>query len=373
MTAHHRPRPSGIVRFRDQLPLSPEASLLTLGEGNTPLVPSTAIGPALGLKRLFFKLESSNPTGSYKDRIAMVAINRALQRGVPALIGTSSGNAGASMAAYASRAGLPFWLFVVDSILPNKLSQLQVYGAQTVAVKDFGLDPEVSAAVFEQVQQLAVERGWDLLITAYAFAAEAMEGVKTISYEICEELGEAPDWAFFPVGGGGLLAGAWRGFCDAEALGLATKVPKMGAIHPEGVPFLGEAFAAGTAEIPVQPCTSAISGLQVPRPPDAERVLEAVRSSNGSVIGISDALAFQLQQELVRKEGILCEPAGATALAGLIQAVAAGQIDPNETLVCCITGHGLKDMSAGSPLVQGLPAVEVVTASEVEAVVSRQI
>lgn len=371
MNVGAQPNRHSLLRFRASMPLESNGPLVTLGEGDTPLVRSTVIGPAMGMSRLYFKLESSNPTGSYKDRIAAVGVSRALQQRAPALVGTSSGNAGASMAAYAARAGIPLYLFVLETTPPNKLHQVKVYGASTIAVRGFGMDPAVTTAVFEHVRHLAQSRGWAVTITANAYAPEAMEGVKTLSYEVCEGLSGAPDWVYVPVGGGGLLASSWKGFREAVPLGLASHRPRMAAVHPEGVPYLSEALREGTGEIQVKPCTSEISGLQVPLPPDAGLVLAALRESNGVAEAVSDEAIYQAQRDLCMREGILAEPAGATALAGLRRSLAAGRVDPGSSVVCYVTGHGLKDMAGNGRLLRGLPQVPNVDAGDLAEAIDR--
>ncbi len=310
-----------------------------MGEGNTPLVASRRIGPDLGI-RLYFKLESLNPTGSYKDRIASVgaALARAHQR--PALIATSSGNAGAAIAAYAARAGLGAVLVVPEEVPAAKLAQIRAYGAVVVAVRGVLSGPRASRRMFDAVERAADERGWLPMITAYRYAPAAMEGVKTLSFEIVETLGAAPDRVYVPAGGGGLLAATWRGFTEAAALGWVTGTPRMIAVQPEGcAPIVRAALRLPPDTDAV---TTAVSGLQVADPPDSDLALEAIDASQGSAVAVSDDAVWEAQRALARDEGIYAEPAGAASLAGLIADALAKRMPPGAVAVCLVTGTGFK-------------------------------
>ncbi|MBD2848272.1 pyridoxal-phosphate dependent enzyme, partial [Paenibacillus sp. IB182496] len=215
------PGESGVWRYAALLPQLDAAHRLTLGEGNTPLVRSRAIARELGLHRLYFKLESANPTGSYKDRISAVGVSAALARGRAALIGTSSGNAGASVAAYAARAGLPYHLLVLEHVAEAKIGQALLHGARIRKIAGFGTSTEVGERVFRYIEAAAQRANWEVMITAFRYNALAMEGVKTIAFELYEQLGgRAPDAVFAPAGGGGLCAGVDRGFAELAARGL---------------------------------------------------------------------------------------------------------------------------------------------------------
>jgi len=338
--------------------------LVTMGEGNTPLVKSVRLGPALGLRNLYFKLESVNPTGSYKDRVAAAAVSHAVETGLGAVIGTSSGNAGAAFAAYARRAQLPCYLIVLGDTKREKLAQIQAYGATVIGIHDFGRDPRVTEAVFGLLQQVAQERRWLLGITTNTHSPIGMRGIRAIAKEICRDLQGSPDRVFVPVGGGGLFASSWQGFIDVKDDGLIDRLPRMMAVHPSGAPFLTEARRRGRADIPPAECTSAISGLQIPRPPDAEWVLAAVADSGGDILAVSDEEILEAQAALARMEGILAEPAGAAAFAGLRHAVRAGLVDPGETVVCYVTGTGLKDLGPGSRLLRDVPEFPVIRADQ---------
>lgn len=336
----------GIWRYAPLLPVENPVSAVSLGEGNTPLVRSLRLGEALGIQSLWFKIEAGNPTGSYKDRIAAVAISRAKETGRRGWIATSSGNAGAALAAYGARAGLPGIIVVPTQASPAKLSQIQAYGPCLIAVEGFGLSPEADAAVFSTLADVSVERDWALSITAHAFDPYAMDGAKTIAFEIAEQLGRAPDRVYVPAGGGGLATSLWRGFLEWHALGRIAALPHLVVVQPEGCAPIVHSLRRGTDLIPVPYVETTISGVQLADPPDGGALLHALRYSNGSAIAVPDNVTYEVQVQLARKEGIFVEPAAALAVAGLIADFNAGHVTPDETIVCVLTGSGLKDIQA---------------------------
>lgn len=332
----------GIWSYRNALPTVPPEHRVTLGEGRTPLIRSAAIGEAIGLPNLYFKLESLNPTGSYKDRISAMAVSLAKANGKSACIGTTSGNAGASFAAYAARSGLTYHVYVQENIVPAKLEQILVHRAQVRKVRGLGFDPVIGAKVFDTVQRKASENRWEPAITAFAYAPLAMEAVKTISWEIRDDLG-VPDAVFVPVGGGGLLAGIYGGFRDLLAAGKEERTPRMAACQSVGCSNVVSGFEDGSGRPAPGHSTSQISGIQVPNPPDAELVFRALAESAGFGIALEDETTWRWQEELAAKEGIFAEPAGAIALAGAAQAAKEGRLRREDTVVCIVSGAGYKD------------------------------
>lgn len=334
-----------------QGPTSPSASLLTLGEGDTPLVRSRRIGPASGLRNLHFKLESLNPTGSYKDRFAVAAVSGLLARGTRHCLATSSGNTGAALAAACAVAGIPLHLAIVEPAPDDKLRQMLAYGAKLHRVRGFGLDPEASAATFAGLRRLAARPGWSLEISAYSVSPEGMSGVETISAELDEAIGRSLGHVFVPAGGGGLCLAVARGFgkCQAD--------PAIHCVQPEGNNTIAGPLREGRDHgRRAEPCSTTISGLQVPNLLDANAVIAACRASGGGGHLVSDASVYEWQARLAREEGIFAEPAGAVALAGAVQAAAAGEIDPDAEVVCLVTGCGFKD---GASLAKMAVAEEV--------------
>ncbi|GGD51817.1 pyridoxal-phosphate dependent enzyme [Paenibacillus nasutitermitis] len=336
-------RGSGIWLYAERLPHVSEQHLVTLGEGRVPLVRSWRIGEKLGLPNLYFKLESLNPTGSYKDRISALALSLAREQGKTACIGTTSGNAGASVAAYAARAGLPYHVYVQENIIQSKLEQILVHHAHVYKVEGMGFNSQVGQQVFENVRTKAAANNWEAVITAFAYAPQAMEAVKTISFEIQEELG-TPDAVFVPVGGGGLLAGIHSGFSDMLVSGQASRLPKIAACQSSGCANLVRGWEQGLNKPVPGDSTSLISGIQVPNPPDADLVFSALRESGGFGTALQDEATWHWQELLAVEEGIFCEPAGAIGLAGAVQALQEGRISGNDTVVVIISGAGYKDV-----------------------------
>lgn len=343
-----RPELPGLWRYLDRLPVNDPAHLVSLGEGNTPLLRSAHLGPELDLPELYFKLEGSNPTGSYKDRIAAVGMARVLELGKKAWAATSSGNAGASMAAYGVRAGLDGYLFTLEKASRAKIAQIMAYGPHLMAVQGLGYDPEVEVETWANIRQVCAARDWLMLVTAHKFSPHAMDGVKTISYEVCEQLGgEVPDVVYVPAGGGGLFAASWRGFVEWHAAGKIDRLPKMVAVQPGGCDGITQAWARGDTSVGTIPtCDSEISGLQLTAPPDGDLVLREVRASNGWVISVPDADTYAAQAELASREGLFVEPASAITLAAVRADRAAGRLHGGERVACWLTGIGFKDANA---------------------------
>ncbi|HWB54905.1 MAG TPA: pyridoxal-phosphate dependent enzyme, partial [Tepidisphaeraceae bacterium] len=203
-----------IWKWADKFSRAPLEFQLSLGEGHTPLVRSRHIGPSLGLKHLYFKLEGVNPTGSYKDRFAAAAVSDMMSKGKRRCVATSSGNTGAALAAYCAAAGLKCEIAVVETAPPEKLAQMRAYGANVFKVKGFGVSPEITQKAFDLIHERASAPDAELQISAFKFSPVGMAGVKTISYEIAKELDNNIDRVFVPAGGGGLTLAVARGFED---------------------------------------------------------------------------------------------------------------------------------------------------------------
>lgn len=311
-----------------------------LGEGNTPLVANTRLVEDASL---YFKMEQMNPTGSFKDRFAAVEAALIKDAGHKIFIATSSGNTGAALSAYAARYDLNCLLFVNEITPINKLTQMLIYGAKVFRVKDFGITNELSAPIFDRLQKLATQSGTRLSISAYKYSPEGMDGVKSIAYELKEQFGGVPDNIFVPVGGGGLLSGIWRGFLDLKRAGLLERTPRIHAVQPALNDTVVTALNEGRETAKEVQTTTTISGLAVQVDIDATRALTAVRDSGGFGVAVSDEDIFRTQHLLCEKEGIYVEPAGATSVAGYLQALSEGSVSRNENSVCILTGHGLKD------------------------------
>ena len=337
----------GIWKYASHLPVSDVAHQVSLGEGNTPLVPARRLGTELGLPGLHFKIEGGNPTGSYKDRVATVGVSRLLALNKRAWAATSSGNAGASLAAYGARAGVEGHLFTIEKAAPAKLAQIMSYGPRVYSVQRLGYDPEVEHQTWANIRALCEAQNWLMLVTARAFSPHAMEGVKTIAFEVCNQLGnEAPDVVYVPVGGGGLLSMCWKGFVEWRAAGQAKGYPRMVAVQPAGCDSIAQAWRGNRAPQSIPTCESTISGLQLTAPPDGDLVLRALRDSEGWAVSVPDEETYRMQAQLARREGLFVEPAAAITVAAVKSDLEQGRLRGNERVVCLLTGVGFKDTNA---------------------------
>jgi len=356
----------GMWRYFDLLPVRDRAHIVSLGEGDTPLLLSAGLGSAWGLPDLHFKLEGMCPTGSYKDRIAAVSMSRAREVGKTAWAATSSGNAGASLSAYGVRAGLTGNLFVLEKASRAKIAQILMYGPRLRAVQGLGVDRDVEIQTFANVLDLCDRHNWMMLVTARKFSPFGMEGCKTIAYEICEQLGRAPDVVYVPVGGGGLLSSAWKGFQEWATLGLTDGLPRMVAVQGEGCAPVVDAFAAGRDVEAITACHGTISGLQLAAPPDGQLALRAVRESGGWASAVPDPDTYRVHGELAGREGLFVEPAAAITAAAAELDRAAGRLRGDEAVVCLLTGIGFKVMDAVNRLTEAVE-IPLITADEIAA------
>jgi len=329
-------------RYASLLPVQDTAVLSTLGEGNTPLVRSGYFSRELGIPELYFKLENTNPTGSFKDRIMACEVSLMRQRGCRVCLGPSTGNAGAALAAYAARFGIRCHIFATESADAGKLQQMLFHGARVQRIQGFGVSSQYTEEVFSALKQVAAENGAHLICSAFQYNALGMEAVKTISFEICEQLQDAPDSVFLPIAGGGLLSAIWKGFQTFHHLGKIDRLPNMNGVQSAGCPTIIRAVQEGRAPSP-QPSTTSIGALAAPFAPDGQLARQSIVESGGWGFDPTDDEIYAVQRMLARKEGIYAEPIGAASVAGLIQAQREKAVDPEERIVCVITGHGFKD------------------------------
>lgn len=341
----------GVFKYKDLLEGLENLIPIYMGEGETPLVKSRSIGPSLGFNNLYFKLESLNPTGSYKDRFGALAIAHLMANNKKICLATSSGNTGASLAAYTAQAGIPCHIAIVDGAPKNKLQQMQAYGAQLWMVKDFGIIDKKTNQVFKSLKDIANTIDTSIQVSAFAYSPFGMQGVQSISYEIAEELPEVKH-VFVPSGGGGLILAILKGF---EKWSETTKdfiSPKTHCVQPKGNDTIASAIRNKknkASEITYS--TTHISGLQVPNIIDGHQVVNAYKRNNGTGFVVSDQSVFNWQKQLAQSEGIYCEPAAAVSMAGFEEALKEGNINPNEKVVCIITGHGFKDTAATEKMI----------------------
>jgi threonine synthase len=337
-------RVSSLWRYRELLPLQDDTHLVSLGEGFTPLLEAPALARDLGLRRLRIKDEAQNPTGSFKDRGLSVAISVAKELGVEKVAIPSAGNAGGSLSAYASRAGIDAYVFMpVDSPMANRL-EVQQYGAKLLLVD--GLINDCGKLVAERK---ATEGWFDVSTLKEPYR---VEGKKTMGYEVAEQFDwQLPDVIIYPTGGGTGLIGMWKAFGELEELGwIDSKRPRMVAVQAGGCAPIVKAFNEGreTAEPWVNAKTVA-SGLRVPHAVGDFLMLEVIRQSDGTALSVSDDEMLAEIPRVGRLEGIFFCPEGAACVAGLRSLMQKGWIKPSDEVLIFNTAAGLKYLDLLKP------------------------
>ena len=328
------------TRFGELLPLPCASSVISLGEGNTPLIRAGNLESRLGSCELHLKLECCNPTGSFKDRQISVGISVAMQFGRRRFAVTSSGNVGNSLAAYAARSGTSAYIWVSENTPVSKRQQIDVYGSQVFEIETGSPDAATDAcdnpyeSAVRELPALCREYGLVPMTSARSVNPFMVEGAKTIAYEICADLGCCPDIVAAPVGGGGLVGGLSEGFFDLQEVGLIDRVPRIVAGQPQDY-FVGIDMA-GRAD-----CKGA-------RPLDADWANAAIGNSGGNLHRLTRSEILAAQADLAGKEGIFAEPRGAYALAALASEASAGRIVKDSVVVVIVSGTGLKDMTAAA-------------------------
>jgi threonine synthase len=315
-----------IERWRDHLPVGPDTPVVSLGEGDTPLIHSDRLSEEIGAE-VWLKYEGLNPTGSFKDRGMTVAISKALEEGSKAVVCASTGNTSASAAAYAARAGIVCGVLIPrGKVALGKLAQGLIHGARVLEI-DGNFD-----LALELTKQLAAEHPITLVNSVNPFR---IEGQKTGAFEIVEKLGRAPDVHLMPVGNAGNITAYWRGYREASDAGWSSSLPQMFGWQAEG------ANPIVRGEIVPEPETIA-TAIRIGNPASWEGASEAARDSGGAIRSISDEEIVSSYEGLAR-EGVFVELASAAGVAGLKKMHAAGEIPSGSTIVCVLTGHGLKD------------------------------
>jgi threonine synthase len=338
------PRPRLLQRFRPFLPITEQTPQLSLGEGFTPLVHARTLGRAMGCPLLYLKLEGMNPTGSFKDRGMVMAIAKALESGARAILCASTGNTSASAAAYGAMAGLETVVVLPSGrIAAGKLLQAQAAGARVVGVEG-GFDQALKV-----VRELAVDPDARDVTLVNSLNPFRIEGQKTAAFEVCEDLSGAPDYLAIPVGNAGNITAYWQGFSEYRSAGLIETSPVMLGFQAAGAAPL---VLGQRVERPETVATA----IRIGDPASGDRALSARDESGGRIDSVTDEEILAAHRDLVRHEGVFCEPASAASVAGVRKLVADGLIDPGGTIVCVITGHGLKDPESAARLAE--PVIE---------------
>ena len=328
-------------RYREVLPVASEASIVSLGEGFTPLLRARRLGDRLGLPNLYLKDESQNPTGSFKARGMAVAVSKAYELGIRKLAAPSAGNAGGAMAAYAAKAGMEAAIFMPEGTpLANRL-ECELHGARVTLVA--GSIKDCGRVMRETLQ------GGDWFDMSTLREPYRVEGKKTMAYEVYEQLGgRLPDAMIYPTGGGTGLIGMWKAFDEMQELGwIADRRPRMFAVQAHGCAPMVRAYAEGTehAEEWMDPQTIA-SGLRVPAGIGDFLILRAVRKSRGAALAVSDADMLTAVQEIAETEGLITSPEGGATLAGLRKLLSEGLLAGHESIVLFLTATGYKYLEA---------------------------
>ncbi len=318
-----------LARYREYLPMTDATPMLTLGEGDTPLVRSTALERELGASAIYFKLEGCNPTGSFKDRGMVLTIAKAMEEGSRAVICASTGNTSAAAAAYAARAGLMAVVIVPDGYVAlGKLAQAMIYGARVVMIRgnfDQALDV---------VRTLSEEHPVTVVNSINPFR---LQGQKTAAFEICDCLGDAPDYLAIPVGNAGNISAYWMGFKEYHERGRATRRPRMLGFEAAG--------AAPIVRNQIVPNPETVAtAIRIGNPASWNLAVKARDESGGTIDAVTDEEILDSYQLLAQREGLFVEPASAASVAGVRKLVRTGTLDlTGRSLVCVLTGNGLKD------------------------------
>lgn len=329
-----------LVRYRDFLPITPATPIITLGEGGTPLVRSVTLEKELGCGELYFKLEGCNPTGSFKDRGMVMAISKAVESGSKSIICASTGNTSASAAAYGARFGLRVVVIVPrGKIALGKFAQAIAYGAKIVTI----------GGNFDQALQIVralVEKHPITMVNS--LNPFRIEGQKTAAFEIVDDMGNAPDYHFIPVGNAGNITAYWKGYVEYKEVGKSSKTPRMMGFQ-----------AAGAAPIvigkPIDKPKTFATAIRIGNPASWQKAVAAREASGGVIDSVTDKEILTAYKLMANKEGIFGEPASAASLAGLIKMVNGGMKFNGKKVVCIVTGTGLKDPNVPARHVDPFP------------------
>ncbi len=319
--------PGLIEAYRPFLPVTAQTPVVTLLEGNTPLIPVPAIAAQIGKSvKVFVKFDGLNPTGSFKDRGMTMAVSKAKEDGATAVICASTGNTSAAAAAYARRGGLRAFVIIPDGYVAlGKLAQALLYGADVLAIKG-NFDQALTI-----VREIADHYPVTLVNSVNPYR---LQGQKTGAFEIVDALGTAPDWLCIPVGNAGNISAYWMGFCEYREANRCDRLPKMMGFQAAGAaPFIHGH--------PIEQPETLATAIRIGNPASWSLAIAAQEASSGEFNSVTDEEILAAYRLLAGKEGIFCEPASASSVAGLLKV--ADRVPPGATIVCVLTGNGLKD------------------------------
>ncbi len=327
--------------YKPFLPVTDKTPLLTLQEGNTPLIRAERLSEELGLD-IYLKYEGLNPTGSFKDRGMVMAVAKAVEEGSRTIMCASTGNTSASAAAYAARAKLNCIVVIPNNnIALGKLAQAIVYGAKVIAIEG-NFD-----RALEIVREITAKHPITLVNSVNPYR---IEGQKTAAFEVCDQLGKAPDVWAIPVGNAGNITAYWKGFKEYYEKGKSASLPKMVGFEAEG------AMAIVKGE-PIRNPETVATAIRIGNPASWEGAVRAAKESNGQINFVTDEEILQAYRTIATKEGVFAEPASAASVAGVIKLKREGFFKGGETVVCVLTGHGLKDPNIAIQTVNVEPVV----------------
>ena len=318
-----------INKYREFLPVSDATPIITLNEGNTPLIKADNLAKKIGLNaEIYLKFEGANPTGSFKDRGMTMAVSKAAEAGSKAIICASTGNTSAAAAAYGAKAGMRTFVLIPDGYIAlGKLSQAMMYGAEIIAIK----------GNFDEALEMVVQISENYPITLVnSLNPYRIEGQKTGAFEVIEALGDAPDYHFIPVGNAGNITAYFKGYEEWLALGKSTHLPKMMGFEAEG------SAAIVRGERIYKPETIA-TAIRIGNPASWKQAERARDLSCGIINCVTDEEIIEAYKMIASTEGILAEPASAASVAGVIKAKKLGLVEEGKKIVCVLTGNGLKD------------------------------
>lgn len=336
----------GLWRYRNLLPVAEADMMVSLGEGGTPLSQASTLAQKLNVDCLLLKDESRNPSGSFKDRPTAVGVSKALEMGFSRVVTASSGNAAASLAAYAAKAGLECVVLVPENTPVGKVAQAVVSGARVIKVHgDYSYSYSMAKEISNHTSAMN--------LTTTFLNPFTYEGDKTVAYEIYSQMNrEVPDWILVPTGAGPLLYGIFRGFLELQRYGLITGVPRLVAVQAAGCAPIEKAFRQNTSVSAWKRTRTVAGAIADPLrgyERDGDLVLAAVRLSEGTVVAAKDEEILDAVRTLATTEGIFVEPGAAASVVGAGRLMDRGLVKRDDRVVCMLTGHGLKDPLAAIP------------------------
>lgn len=331
---YFRQSPPNLLKYLPLLPITKQAEFITLREAVTPLIKSRKLGRNMGVE-LYLKVEGKNPTGSFKDRGTAVEVSVAKEKGAKAIILASTGNMAASCACYAAAAGIPCFILVPEGVPPGKLSQVLAFGGHIVQVKGTYNDAA------DLAYKLAVEMGF-YLAGDYAYR---LEGAKTAAFEVIDQmLFQVPDYLVVPIGCGTNIGGYYKGFMDYYKLGLIDRLPRIIGVQATGAQAVVNSFNEKRNDIQILPSINTLaSAIAVANPIDGLKALEAINTTNGFAVAVTDNEILAAQHRMAKEEGIFAESSAAATIAGLQKLIDQGKIEAHKKVLCVLTGDGLKD------------------------------